>query len=64
MSAWRTPIWLRLKALIHRRAFDRDLEDEISFHLAMRERKQQTSRTATPMPPATPPAAASATSHF
>ena len=42
MSAWRTPIWLRLKALIHRRAFDRDLEDEISFHLAMRERKQQT----------------------
>jgi hypothetical protein len=32
---------LRLKALIHRRAFDRDLEDEIAFHLAMRERKQQ-----------------------
>jgi putative ABC transport system permease protein len=45
MSAWRTNtcphIWLRLKALIHRRAFDRDLEDEINFHLAMRERKQQ-----------------------
>jgi putative ABC transport system permease protein len=41
MSAWRTSIWLRLKALIHRRAFDRDLEDEIDFHLAMRERKQQ-----------------------
>src|SRR5580704_764169 len=40
MSAWRTPIWLRLKALIHRRAFERDLEDEITFHLAMRERKQ------------------------
>jgi predicted permease len=32
---------LRLKALIHRRAFDRDLEDEINFHLAMREGKQQ-----------------------
>jgi putative ABC transport system permease protein len=41
MSAWRTSIWLRLKALIHRGAFDRDLEDEIDFHLAMRERKQQ-----------------------
>ncbi len=41
MSAWRTNLRLRLKALIHRRAFDRDLEDEIAFHLAMRERKQQ-----------------------
>ena len=41
MSAWRTNIRLRLRALIHRRAFDRDLEDEIEFHLAMRERKQQ-----------------------
>jgi hypothetical protein len=41
MSAWRTKTWLRLKALIHRRAFDRDLDDEIDFHLAMRERKQQ-----------------------
>jgi len=41
MSEWRTHTWLRLKALIHRREFDRDLEDEIAFHLAMRERKQQ-----------------------
>jgi predicted permease len=41
MSAWSTNIWLRLKALIHRRAFERDLEDELDFHLAMRERKQQ-----------------------
>jgi len=41
MPAWRTNLRLRLKALIHRRAFDRDLEDEIEFHLAMRERKQQ-----------------------
>jgi hypothetical protein len=41
MSAWRTKTWLRLKALAHRGAFDRDLEDEIAFHLAMRERKQQ-----------------------
>jgi predicted permease len=42
MSGWRTNAWLRVKALIHRRAFDRDLEDEIAFHLAMRQRKQQT----------------------
>ena len=41
MSEWRTHTWLRLKALIHRREFDRDLDDEINFHLAMRERKQQ-----------------------
>jgi predicted permease len=41
MSWWRTKTWLRLKALVRRRAFDRDLEDEIDFHLAMRERKQQ-----------------------
>jgi predicted permease len=41
MPAWRTNLWLRLRALLHRRAFDRDLEDEIEFHLAMRERKQQ-----------------------
>jgi len=41
MCAWRTNAWLRFKALIRRRAFDRDLEDEISFHLAMRERKQR-----------------------
>ncbi|HXM41870.1 MAG TPA: ABC transporter permease [Bryobacteraceae bacterium] len=41
MSAWRTNVWLRLRALMHRRAFDRDLEDEIGFHLAMRERTQQ-----------------------
>jgi putative ABC transport system permease protein len=41
MPAWRTNLRLRLKALMHRRAFDRDLEDEIEFHLAMRERKQQ-----------------------
>jgi predicted permease len=41
LSAWLTNIRLRLNALIHRRAFDRDLEDEIGFHLAMRERKRQ-----------------------
>ena len=41
MSLWRTNTWLRLKALLHRRAFDRDLEEEINFHIAMRERKHQ-----------------------
>ncbi len=34
-----TTTWLRLKALIHRRRLDRDLEDEMRFHLAMREQR-------------------------
>jgi putative ABC transport system permease protein len=29
--------WLRLRALFHRRQLDRDLEDELAFHLTMRE---------------------------
>lgn len=29
-------IWLRLKALIHRRRLDHDLEEELGFHMAMR----------------------------
>jgi len=29
--------WLRLKALLGRRSFDRDLEEEMAFHLAMRD---------------------------
>src|SRR5215472_13512441 len=29
--------WIRVKALIKRRQLDRDLEDELAFHLAMRE---------------------------
>ena len=29
----------RLRALVHRRQLDRDLEDELAFHLAMREEK-------------------------
>ncbi|MGZ4889075.1 MAG: ABC transporter permease, partial [Candidatus Angelobacter sp.] len=33
--------WLRLKALVSRRKFDHDLEDEIGFHLAMREEKNR-----------------------
>ena len=31
--------WLRAKALIHRRKLDRDLDEELAFHLAMRARK-------------------------
>jgi predicted permease len=32
--------WLRLKALLRRRRFDQDLEDEVAFHLAMSEEKR------------------------
>ncbi len=39
MSGWRTNTWLRLKALVYRRRMERDLEEEIGFHLSMRERK-------------------------
>ena len=35
-EAWNM-LWLRLKALAMRRRLDRDLEDELAFHLAMRE---------------------------
>ncbi len=35
---------LRLKALFHRRRLDRDLEDEIAFHLAMKEGSETQSR--------------------
>jgi hypothetical protein len=31
--------WLRMKALLRREQFDRDLNDELTFHLAMREEK-------------------------
>src|SRR5690349_16735723 len=34
---WLTAIRLRLKAIGRRRQLDRDLEDELRFHLAMRE---------------------------
>src|SRR5229473_1727932 len=40
-SQWTHETWLRLKALILRRKLDRDLEDEIAFHLAMREEKHR-----------------------
>ena len=31
--------WLRVKALVRRRELDRELDDELKFHLAMREQK-------------------------
>jgi putative ABC transport system permease protein len=34
-------LWLRIKALFRRRQLDRDLDDELQFHLAMREEKLQ-----------------------
>ena len=41
MSKWLTSVWLRAKALFKRRQLDRDLEDELRFHLAMREEKMR-----------------------
>ncbi len=32
-------LWLRIKALVRRRRLERDLDDELRFHLAMREQK-------------------------
>src|SRR5882757_6484346 len=39
LPEWLHQNGLRLKALLLRRRFDRDLDDEIAFHLAMREEK-------------------------
>src|SRR5437899_12191847 len=39
MAELLTLIRLRIKALVKRRQLDRDLQDELSFHLAMREQK-------------------------
>jgi hypothetical protein len=37
VPAWLTAFYLRIKALFRRRQLDRDLDDELQFHLAMRE---------------------------
>ena len=37
MRSWLTEISLRIKALFHRKRLDRDLEEEMAFHLAMLE---------------------------
>src|ERR1700722_4934944 len=39
MLQWANQIWLRLKALGKRRRLERELDDEVAFHLAMREKK-------------------------
>ena len=41
MRGWRNQFWLRIKALLRREELDRDLEDELAFHLAMREEKNR-----------------------
>ena len=40
-GGWRNNIWLRVKAIWKRRELDRDLEDEVAFHLAMSEEKNR-----------------------
>ncbi|MGB6483132.1 MAG: ABC transporter permease [Candidatus Acidiferrales bacterium] len=39
LTEWIRAAWLRAKALAKRRQLERDLEDELQFHLAMREDK-------------------------
>jgi len=41
MQEWHHQIWLRVKALWERTQLDRDLDDELAFHLAMREEKNR-----------------------
>jgi hypothetical protein len=40
MRKWLSQMSLRLKVLIMRDQFDRDLQDELAHHLAMREQKK------------------------
>ncbi len=39
LAEWMTAIWLRIKTLFRRQQLDRDLDDELQFHLAMREQR-------------------------
>jgi putative ABC transport system permease protein len=41
LSEWRNRTSLRFKALFHRKQLDRDLEDEVAFHLSMAEEKNR-----------------------
>ncbi len=38
---WLTEAWLRVKALVKRKRLERDLEEELQFHLAMRAEKNR-----------------------
>jgi predicted permease len=40
-GGWLNNFWLRIKTLVRREQLDRDLEDEIAFHLAMRAEKNR-----------------------
>jgi putative ABC transport system permease protein len=40
-AEWMITVWLRIKSLLRRRQLDRDLREELSFHLAMRQEKYQ-----------------------
>ncbi|MHB8501796.1 MAG: ADOP family duplicated permease [Candidatus Acidiferrales bacterium] len=40
-SEWRNETWLRIKALFLREKLDRELEEELAFHLALREEKNR-----------------------
>ncbi len=39
LREWMTAFWLRIKALLHRRQLERDLEDELQFHRALLEER-------------------------
>lgn len=45
---WWTETWLRVKALVNRRRLERDLEEELAFHLAKRAEKNRRMGLAAP----------------
>ncbi|HLN01965.1 MAG TPA: ABC transporter permease [Bryobacteraceae bacterium] len=45
LTEWLTAFRLKIRALLFRRKLDRDLQDELQFHLDQRERKTQASGT-------------------
>ena len=46
MAEWLTSLRLRLRALLRRRQLEQDLQDEVAFHLAMREEQLRTAGAA------------------
>ena len=53
---WMTGAWLRVKALVKRRCLERDLEEELQFHLAKRAEKNR--RLGLPATACSPPSIA------
>lgn len=41
ISEWMNKSWLRLKSIFRRASLDRDLNDEVAFHLSMREQQNR-----------------------